>query len=75
MRSALASAAKSKRSSPREHFIQGAIKRPGSLHRALNIPEGQTIPAARINAAANSSDTNLRRKAQFAKTLKGLSGK
>jgi hypothetical protein len=57
------------------NFIQGAIKRPGSLHAALKIPPNQTIPASKIEAAAHSSDANLRRKANFAKTLKGLTKK
>jgi hypothetical protein len=56
-------------------FIKGAIKHPGSLHAALKIPPNQTIPASKIEAAAHSSDANLRRKANFAKTLKGLTKK
>lgn len=67
--------AKRKKKPASGNFIKGAIEHPGSLHRALDVPQGQTIPQSKIVAAANSSDANLRRKAQFAKTLKGLSGK
>lgn len=57
------------------NFIKGAIKRPGSLHTALGVPQGQNIPQSKIAAAANSSNLNLRRKAQFAKTLGTLTKK
>ncbi len=50
-------------------FIKSAIKHPGSLHRALGVPQSQTIPTAKIEAAAKSSDPNLAKKARFAMTL------
>ena len=54
------------------NFIQGAIKHPGSLHRALGVPQSKKIPPGKIAAAANSGDKNLARKAAFAKTLAKL---
>jgi hypothetical protein len=54
------------------HWIQGAIKRPGALHRALNIPEGQKIPEKKIEKAEHSSNDRLRREANLAMTLKSL---
>lgn len=57
------------------NFIKGAIKHPGSLHRALGVPQDQTIPQSKIAAAANSDNPDLRRKAQFARTLGKLSKK
>lgn len=57
------------------NFIKGAIKRPGSLHSALNVAQSQRIPASKVAAAANSSNPNLRRKAQLAKTLKAMTKK
>ncbi len=57
------------------HFIQGAIKHPGALHRELGVPQGEKIPAAKLKAAAHSENPTLRHRAQFAETLKGLSHK
>lgn len=55
----------------KKHFIQNAIKHPGGLHRALGVPEGQTIPPARVAAAAKKGG-HLGRMARFAQTLKKL---
>lgn len=57
------------------NFIKGAIKHPGSLHRALGIPAGQTIPRSKITAAAKAGSANLRKKARFALELEGFSKK
>jgi hypothetical protein len=53
-------------------FIAGAIKHPGALHRQLNVPQGQKIPARKLVAARKSSDPALRRRAVLAKTLAGF---
>lgn len=53
------------------HWIQGAIKHPGGLHRSLGIPQGKPIPAKKLNAAAKKSG-KVGRQARLAKTLKGL---
>jgi hypothetical protein len=47
--------------------------RKGGLHRALGIPEGQKIPAARLAAARNSSNEHVRHMANFAHTMSGFS--
>lgn len=39
----------------KKNWIQGAIKNPGGLHRALGVPEGRTIPHERVVAAAKKS--------------------
>ena len=57
----------------RRHFIQGAIKHPGALHRALDVPLGQKIPAAKLARARHSGNPDVRRKALFAKKLAGFS--
>ena len=44
----------------------------GGLHRALHVPEGEPIPAAKLNKALKSKDQHLRAMAQFAKNKKGL---
>lgn len=55
-----------------EHFIQGAIKRPGALHRALQVPPNEKIPEKKIEKATHSSNDRLRREAVLAETLKGF---
>jgi hypothetical protein len=42
------------------------------LHRELGVPEGQKIPAKKLAAAAHSDNPTLRRRANLAKTLKGM---
>lgn len=53
-----------------DHWIQGAIGKPGALHRQLGIPEGKKIPAGKLKAAANSSDKKLAARARLAMTLR-----
>lgn len=51
-----------------EKWIAGAIKKPGALHEALHVPEGEKIPAKKL--AAKSSDSALMAKRKsLAKTL------
>ena len=49
-------------------WISKAIKRPGALHRALGVPEGQKIPAKKIEAATHKGG-RLARQANLAQTL------
>lgn len=53
-------------------WIAGAIKRPGALHRALGVPQGEKIPAAKLAAAKNSRNPRVRKEAALAGTLKGF---
>ena len=53
-------------------WIQGAIKHPGALHKALHVPAGQKIPAAKLEKAAHSKNPTMRKRAALAKTLKGF---
>ena len=55
-----------------KHWIKGAIKRPGALHRALGVPEGQKIPADKMAKARNSKNPRIRREAALAGTLAGM---
>jgi hypothetical protein len=41
----------------------------GKLHRELGIPEGETIPHARLESAMKSSDTEVRNDAIRANTM------
>lgn len=43
----------------------------GKLHRELGIPEGETIPKARLEAAAHSKNPEVRRDAIRAETMEG----
>ena len=50
-------------------WIQRAIKKPGALHKELNVPEGKKIPAKKLAAAAKKKGVEGKR-ARLAKTLK-----
>jgi hypothetical protein len=54
-----------------DHFIQGAIKRPGQLHRDLGVPQGQKIPQGKLQAAAKRPG-KVGQRARFAETLEGM---
>lgn len=49
--------------------------RKGGLHRALGVPENETIPAEKVEAATHSENPHVVHMANFAKTLKGFSHK
>ena len=55
----------------KEKWIQKATKpsTKGDLHKALHVPQGETIPKAKINKATHSKDEHLRHMAQFAKNI------
>lgn len=42
----------------------------GLLHRDLGVPQGQPIPESRLEAARNSPDPKVRRRAVFAENAK-----
>lgn len=50
-------------------WISKAIKRPGALHRALHVPQGEKIPAAKLAAAKHSDNPRIVREANLATTL------
>jgi hypothetical protein len=49
--------------------------RKGGLHRALGVPEGENIPAEKLEAAKNSENEHVRHMANFAHTMKGFKKK
>jgi len=51
-----------------KHWIAGAIKRPGQLHRDLGVPQGRKIGTARIRAAATRKG-KVGQRARLALTL------
>lgn len=52
-------------------WVQGAIKKPGQLHRDLGVPQGQKIPASKLAAAAKRGG-KVGQRARLAQTLKGM---
>lgn len=46
--------------------------RKGGLHRALNIPEDEKIPADRLEAAKSSKNSHVQHMANMASTMKGF---
>ena len=54
------------------NWIKGAVRHPGALHRELGVPQGEKIPAKKVEQAAHSSDPTLAKRARLAETLKKL---
>lgn len=54
------------------NWIKGAIKHPGALHRELGVPQGEPIPAKKMNQAMHSSNPTEKKRAILARTLRGL---
>jgi len=54
-----------------EKWIQGAIKHPGSLRKALKVKAGEKIPAKKLASAAKKPG-KIGQKARLAQTLKKL---
>ncbi len=53
------------------NWIQGAIKKPGALHKQLGVPQDEKIPAKKLEKASHAGG-KLGQRANLAKTLKGL---
>jgi len=57
------------------NWIQGAIKRPGQLHRDLGVPQGQRIPQIAIQRALSGDlGPEVEKRAQLARTLGKMNG-
>lgn len=56
----------------KKNFIKDAIKKPGALHKALHIKEGEKIPASKLKAAEHSKSPLMRKRANLAETLKKM---
>lgn len=52
-------------------WIKGAIKHPGALHKALNVPEGKKIPEKMIKSAEKKGG-KVGKQAHLADTLKKM---
>ena len=54
-----------------EKWIKGAIKKPGALREAMGVKKGETIPAAKLAAAAKKPG-KMGQRARLAQTLRKL---
>ena len=54
-----------------KNWIKGAISHPGALHKQLGVPQGQKIPAAKLEKAEHAGG-KLGQRARLAETLKGM---
>ena len=52
-------------------WIQKAIKKPGSLRKALGVKKGKDIPVSKLNKAAKKKG-KIGQRARLAKTLRGF---
>jgi hypothetical protein len=59
----------------KKNWIEGAIKKPGALHKSLGVPEGKKIPESKLKKAEHSQNSTTRRRAALAETLKGFNKK
>ena len=53
-------------------WIAGAIKKPGALHKALHVKEGEKIPESKLKKAEHSKSGIMRKRAALAETLKKM---
>ena len=58
----------------KNHWIAGAVKHPGALHKTLGVPAGKKIPATMLAKAAQSPNKKTSQRAHLAKTLQKLRG-
>jgi hypothetical protein len=54
-----------------DHWIKGAIKKPGSLRKELGVKKGHDIPAKKLDAAAKKGG-KIGQRARLAETLKKM---
>ena len=54
-----------------KNWISGAIKKPGALRASMGVKKGETIPAAKLAAAAKEPG-KMGQRARLAQTLKKM---
>ena len=60
-----------KRLTSSKNWIASAIKHPGALRESLGVKKGETIPAAKLEAAAKKPG-KMGQRARMAQTLKKM---
>lgn len=58
-----------------DHWIQDAIKKPGSLKKTLHVKKGEKIPLSKLEKAEHSRSPLTRKRARLAETLRGFNHK
>ena len=53
-------------------WIEKAIKKPGALHKTLNVKSDEKIPEAKLDKALQSKNPTTVKRANLAKTLRGI---
>lgn len=53
----------------KKNWIAGAVKNKGALHKALKVPMGEKIPAAKMEKASKSKSPLMKKRVALAKTL------
>lgn len=56
----------------KKKWIQDAIKKPGSLRKALHVKKGEDIPASKLEKATHSKNPKTRKRAVLAETLRKM---
>jgi len=54
-----------------KNWIASAIKKPGALRKSLGVKKGETIPAAKLEAASKKPG-KMGQRARLAQTLKKM---
>ena len=54
-----------------KNWIASAIKKPGALRKSLGVKKGETIPAAKLEAASKKPG-QMGQRARLAQTLKKM---
>jgi len=55
-----------------KHWIQDAIKKPGSLRKSLHVKKGKDIPESKLKKAEHSKNPKTKKRAILAETLKKM---
>jgi hypothetical protein len=50
--------------------MRDAVKKPGALHKALNVPMDKKIPESKLDKASHSKSPLMRKRASLAKTFR-----
>jgi hypothetical protein len=59
----------------KKHWIQEAIKHPGSLRKSLHVKKGEKIPESKLKTAEHSKNKKTAKRARLAQTLSHLKKK
>jgi hypothetical protein len=55
-------------------WMQGAVKKPGALRKALHVKKGEKIPLSKLEKAAHSKNPLMKKRAILAETFRKYHG-